>query len=41
MNKKELLEAILQNKEVSHMTKKDADAFLNKTMDVIKKTIKK
>ncbi len=41
MNKKELLEAILKNKELNHMTKKDADAFLNKTIDVIKKTIKK
>ncbi len=41
MNKKELLEAILKNKELSHMTKKDAEAFLNKTIDVIKKTVKK
>ena len=41
MNKKELLEEILKNKELKHMTKKDADAFLNKTIDVIKKTVKK
>lgn len=41
MNKKELLEAILKNKDLNHMTKKDADAFLNQTIDVIKKTIKK
>jgi len=41
MNKKELLEAILGTKEVSHFTKKDADAFLNATLEVIKKTVKK
>ena len=41
MNKKELLEEILKHKELKHMTKKDADAFLNKTIDVIRKTVKK
>ena len=41
MNRKELVEAILKSKELNHLTKKDADAFLNKTIDVIKKTIKK
>lgn len=41
MNKKELLEAILNNKELTHMTKKDAEQFINTTIDVIKKTVKK
>jgi DNA-binding protein HU-beta len=41
MNKKELLEAILKNKELSDMTKKDAELFLNTTIDTIKKTVKK
>ncbi|MDD0853201.1 HU family DNA-binding protein [Halobacteriovorax sp. GB3] len=41
MNKKELIEAILKDKELNHMTKKDAEAFLNKTIDVVKKTVKK
>ncbi|ATH08251.1 integration host factor [Halobacteriovorax marinus] len=41
MNKKELLETILKNKELNHMTKKDAELFLNTTIDTIKKTVKK
>ena len=41
MNKKELLETILKTKELNHLTKKDAENFINTTMDVIKKTIKK
>ena len=41
MNKKELMEAILKDKELSHLTKKEAELFLNKTMDVIKKSVKK
>lgn len=41
MNKKELVEAILSNKELRHLTKKDAEAFLNQTIDTIKKTVKK
>ena len=41
MNKKELLESILSNKAINHLTKKDAEAFLNTTIDVIKKTVKK
>ena len=41
MNRKELIEAILKNKEVSHMTKKDADAFLQTMLDVVKKTVRK
>jgi DNA-binding protein HU-beta len=41
MNRKELLEAILANKEVSHISKKDADAFINCALETIKKTVKK
>lgn len=41
MNRKELIEAILKNKEVAHMTKKDADTFLTTMLDVVKKTVKK
>lgn len=41
MNRKELIEAILKNKEVAHMTKKDADNFLTTMLDVVKKTVKK
>jgi DNA-binding protein HU-beta len=41
MNKKELLEAILKNKDLGTMTKKDAELFLNTTIDTIKKTVKK
>lgn len=41
MNRKELVEAILKNKELTHLTKKEADAFLATTLDVIKKSVKK
>lgn len=41
MNKKELIDAILSNKDLKHLTKKDAENFLNTTIDTIKKTIKK
>ena len=41
MNKKELLEAILKNKDLGKMTKKDAELFLSTTIDTIKKTVKK
>jgi DNA-binding protein HU-beta len=41
MNKKELIEAILKDKNLSHLSKKDADYFLGTTLDVIKKTVKK
>ncbi|MBT3237051.1 MAG: HU family DNA-binding protein [Bdellovibrionales bacterium] len=41
MNKKELLESILKRKELSHLTKKDAESFLNGTVDIIRKTVKK
>lgn len=41
MNRKELVEAILKNKEVAHLTKKDADLFINTLLDTVKKTVKK
>ena len=41
MNRKELLEAILTNKEISHLTKKDADQLINCMLDTIKKSVKK
>lgn len=41
MNRKELIDAILKNKALSHMTKKDADQYLSTLMEVVKKTVKK
>jgi len=41
MNRKELLEAVLSNKELSHITKKDADRMITATFETIKKTVKK
>lgn len=41
MNRKELIEAILKEKSLTHLTKKDADTFVNTFFDVIKKTVKK
>lgn len=41
MNRKELVEAVLTNKEIAHFTKKDADAFVGALLDTIKKTVKK
>lgn len=41
MNRKELVAAILSNKELSHLTKKDADAFIGTLLDTVKKTVKK
>jgi DNA-binding protein HU-beta len=41
MNKKELIEAILKDKNLSKMTKKDANEFIDIFLDTIKKTIKK
>lgn len=41
MNRKELIEAILKDKELSHLTKKDADHFVATLLDVVKKTVKK
>ena len=41
MNRKELIEAILKDKELSHLTKKDPDHFVATLLDVVKKTVKK
>ncbi len=41
MNRKELIDAILKTKEVSHLTKKDADNFVSTFLEVVKKTVKK
>ena len=41
MNRKELLEAVLNSKELRHLTKKDADRLLTTTIEIIKKTVKK
>ncbi len=40
MNKKELIESILSDKNINHWTKKDSEQFLNTAIDVIKKTVK-
>lgn len=41
MNRKELVEAILKNKEVAEMSKKNVDYVLSFALDSIKKAIKK
>lgn len=41
MNRKELIETILKDKELSHLTKKDADYFVSSMLDVIRKSVKK
>ncbi len=41
MNRKELVEAVLKEKTLSHMTKKDADNFISTLTDIVKKTVKK
>jgi DNA-binding protein HU-beta len=41
MNRKELMDAILTNKELAHISKKDADCFINNLLETIKKTVKK
>lgn len=41
MNRKELVDAILSNKDLRHMTKKDADNFITVMLDTVKKTVKK
>ncbi len=41
MNRKELLEAVMKNKEIQNWTKKDCEYFLNYTLDTIKKTVKR
>ena len=41
MNRRELLETVLNNKELHHITKKDADRIITATFETIKKTVKK
>jgi len=41
MNKKELVENIISRKELNHITKKDADAFVNALIETVKKSVKK
>ena len=41
MNRKELIEAILKDKGLNHLTKKDADYFVATLLDVVRKTVKK
>ena len=41
MNRKELIEAILKDKELTHITKKDADHLVSTLLDVVRKTVKK
>jgi DNA-binding protein HU-beta len=41
MNRKELVESILTNKEVTHLTKKEIDAVVWSFLDTVKKSIKK
>ena len=41
MNRKELLETVLNNKELNHITKEDAHRIIQATFETIKKTVKK
>ena len=41
MNRKELVEAILSQKAFQEWSKKDADNLISKTIETIKKTVKK
>lgn len=41
MNRKELVEAIIKDKNLSHLSKKDADQFISTMLDTIKKSVKK
>lgn len=41
MNRKELVEAILKERNLEHMTKKDADQFIATMLDTIKKSVKR
>ena len=41
MNRRELVEAILKDKSLNHLTKKDADTFINALTDTIKRSVKK
>ena len=41
MNRKELIDAILKSKELSHLSKKDADLFVSHFIDNIRKAVKR
>jgi DNA-binding protein HU-beta len=41
MNRKELVESILKDKGLEHLTKKDADHFLGTFLDIVKRTVKR
>lgn len=41
MNRKELVEAILKNKELQEMSKKSIDTVISTALDSIKKAVKK
>ena len=41
MNRKELVEAILNNKNLNHISKKDGDLFVNTLLETVKKAVKK
>ncbi|MBL6988346.1 MAG: HU family DNA-binding protein [Bacteriovoracaceae bacterium] len=41
MNRKELVEAILKNKDLENWTKKECDMFLTTMIDTVKKAVKK
>jgi len=41
MNRKELIDAMLTNKEISNWSKKDCETFIHCLTDTIKSTVKK
>ncbi|MFW5887637.1 MAG: HU family DNA-binding protein, partial [Bacteriovoracia bacterium] len=41
MNRQELIENILKDKQLNHLTKKDANQFLNTFIETVKKAVKK
>jgi DNA-binding protein HU-beta len=41
MNRKEIIEILLKDKQLSKLTKKDANLFIDLFLDTIKKTVKK
>ncbi len=41
MNRKELIEVLLKDRDLSTMTKKQANQFIDVMLDVIKRTVKK
>lgn len=41
MNRKELIEVLLKDRNLSNMTKKQANQFIDAMLDTIKRTVKK